>query len=217
MKRTLVAILVLGLLGGSLATVAEAKKKKPKKLVPAEQKYFLHWKGDGATPPGCTDIVYMDLQDTAGDAGCSDSTQVAQEVFDQTGQELVSTTYPATEGVPLTLDASRHLTGTIVLTGTVTANASAQLELSGTVGGADTVVATGETTTGNGALSNNPSGLIQLPGPGAVLPVDIALDTAFDKKLVTALTLKVTIRGVHRGGVDYERQPSHIIVPTFTK
>lgn len=44
MKRSLVAVVVVGLLAGSLVSVAEAKKKpKPKKLVAAEQKFFLHW------------------------------------------------------------------------------------------------------------------------------------------------------------------------------
>lgn len=216
MKRPIVAILVIGLLAGSLATVAEAKKKPRKKpLVASEEKFFLHWDGDGATPPGCSDNVYMNLKDTTGDPSCSTTTQVAQEALDATGQELVTTVYPATEGVPFVLDASRKLTGVIALSGTVTVNAKAQLELTGTVGGQSVTLASGETTTGNGALSNNPSGLGQLPGPSADLPVDLALDAAYDKATVSALTLTITIRGVHRGGVDYERTPSNIVVPTW--
>lgn len=216
MKRSIVAILVLGLLAGSLATVAEAKKKPKKKpLVAAEEKFFLHWDGDGATPPGCSENVYMNLQDTAGDPSCSDSTQVAQEAFAAAGEDLVTTVYPATEGVPLVLDATRKLTGQIALTGTVTANAKAQLELTGTVDGQSVTLASGETATGNGALSNNPSGLGQLPGPSAKLAVELPIDPAYNLKTVSGLTLTVTIRGVHRGGVDYERDPSNIVVPTW--
>jgi hypothetical protein len=218
MKRTIVTLVVLGLLAGSLASVAEAKKKpKPKKLVAAEQKFFLHWDSDGATPPGCTGAVYMSLEDKSGDSTCSTSTQAAQEAFFAAGieDEIVRYLFPAADGVPFTLDASRNLTGAMVLRGTYTYDAYVELKLIGEVDGQIVTLAEGETTKGQGALSNSVQGMVQLPGPHAEVPVDIAFDKAYDKKQVTKLDLQVTIRGHHRGGLDYELNPSHIIVPTW--
>jgi hypothetical protein len=219
MKRSVVTLVVLGLLVGSLASVAEAKKKKPKpkKLVAAEQKYFLHWDSDGATPPGCTGAVYMSLEDKSGDSTCSTTTQFAQEAFYATGSEdeIVRYLFPAADGLPLTLDATRNLKGSMVLRGTYTYDAYVELVLTGMVDGAAVKLAEGESGKGQGALSNSIQGTVQLPGPHAELPFDIAFDKAFDKKVVESLDLQVTIRGHHRGGLDYELNPSHIIVPTW--
>lgn len=227
MKRTVVTLVAVGLLAGSLAAPVEAKKKKKKKppapvatLVPGELKYFPHYPDDGAG--GCTATQYMDLQDTP-DTTCSTTAQVAQEVLAATGQELVAYTYPATEGVPFILDASRKLTGEITLRGTVSVQAKAQLVLSGTVGGADAVIAEGETAAGNGAASNSataPVGggpKVDLPGPAVTVPIELEIDKALDKLEVTALTLTITVRGVHRGHIDLDRNPTNIVVPIFTQ
>lgn len=218
MKRSLVAIIVVGLLAGSLVGLAEAKKKpKPKKPVAAEQKFFLHWDSDGATPEGCTGAVYMSLEDKTGDSTCSSTAQAAQEVFVAAGSEdeMVRYLFPAADGVPFTLDASRNLKGTMALRGTYTYDAYVELVLTGIVDGAVVKLAEGATGKGQGALSNSVMGLVQLPGPHAELPIDVAFDKAYDKKKVTKLDLQVTIRGHHRGGIDFELNPSHIVVPTW--
>ena len=222
MRRTTVALLVLALAVGALVAPAEAAKKKKKKAPPAvelvasESKFFLRWPDDGAG--GCTAATYMSIVEGEKGTTCSSTAQPAQEVLAATGQTLVSYSFPAKDGVPLTLDASRKLTGEMVLRGTVTVQGYAQLKLTGTVDGAEVTIAEGETAKANGALSNSAAAggaRHDLPGPAAVVPVDLAIDGAFDKKQVTGLTLSVTIRGVHRGGLDFDRTPSHIVVPTF--
>jgi hypothetical protein len=218
MKKSIVTILVLGLLAGSLVSAAEAKKKaKPKKkpLVPAEQTYYLHWDSDGATPEGCTGAVYMSLQDKEGDTTCSTSSQFAQEAFIAAGEDPISYLFPAADGVPFILDASRNLKGVITLRGTYTAEAYVHLVLSGEVNGTPVKLAEGDTGKGMGLASNSVQGAVQLPGPAAELPVDIAFDKAFDKKQVTKLDLQVIIRGHHRGGLDFEVNPSNLVVPTW--
>lgn len=219
MKRAIVVLVALGLLAGALTAPVEAKKKKKNPgtpvvtLVPAELKYFPHYAPDGATPEGCTGAQSMDLKDTV-DTTCSNSSQAAQEVYAAAGQELISYTYPATEGTPFILDASRKLTGEITLRGTISVNAKAQIQLVGTVAGAEAVIAEGESATGNGAVSNSAQG-VELPGPAVTVPIDIELDKALDKLEVTTLSLTITVRGVHRGHVDLDRNPTHIIVPIF--
>lgn len=217
MKRAVVVLVALGLLAGALVAPADAKKKKkktpPATMAPGELKYFLHYPDDGAG--GCTAATHMDLQDSP-DTGCSYTFQAAQEGFEAAGQDLLAYVYPATEGTPFILDASRKLTGEITFRGTVSYQTKAVISLTGTVNGADVTLAEGETAPGNGVASNTVQGQ-NLPGPAVTAPIELELDKALDKLEVTALTLTVTIRGVHRGGVDYERNPSHIIVPTFTK
>lgn len=217
MRRTVVSMLVIALAAGALVAPAEAAKKKKKKapaLIQSEVKYFLHWPSDGATPEGCAGVTNMSIEDTAGDTTCSYVFQVAQEALAAAGEDLLAYTYPAADGVPFILDASRKLTGEIVLRGTITANSYVQLSLTGTVDAAPATLAEGDTATANGALSNSAQGQ-QLPGPAAVIPVDLEIDSALDKKQVTALMLTVTIRGIHRGGVDYEVTPSNIIIPSW--
>jgi hypothetical protein len=221
MKRVVVVLVAMGLLAGALVAPADAKKKKKKPppaatLVPGELKYFLHYPADGATPEGCTAATHMDLKDSPGDTGCSYTFQAAQEAFSAAGQELLAYSFPATEGTPFILDASRKLTGEITLRGTVSLNTNAEITLSGTVGGNSVTLAEGETAAGNGALSNSAQGQ-NLPGPAVTVPVDLDIDKALDKLEVTTLMLTVTIRGVHRGGIDYERTPSHIVLPIFQK
>lgn len=221
MKRSIVILVALGLLAGALVAPADAKKKKkkpapPVTLTPVELKFYPHHAPDGATPEGCTGAYFMDLKGDTVDTTCSNSTQVAQEVYAAAGQSLISYTYPATEGVPFVLDASRKLTGEVTLRGTVSVNAKAHLTLSGTVGGSDVVIAEGETTTGNGAASNSVQG-VPLPGPAVTVPVELEIDKALDKAEVTGLTLVITVRGVHRGHIDLDRNPTHIVVPAFQK
>lgn len=219
MKRTVVVVVAIGLLAGALVAPADAKKKKKKPpvpavtLVPGELKYFLHYPDDGAG--GCTATTMMDLKDSP-DTGCSYTFQAAQEAFIASGQEILTNVYPATEGTPFILDASRKLGGEITLRGTVSYDTYAEIVLSGTVGGAEVVLAQGESAPANGAASGSVEGQ-ELPGPAVTVPLDLEIDKTLDKQEVTALTLSVTIRGVHRGGVDYERSPSHVIVPMFTQ
>lgn len=205
MKKTLIVALSLGLLGGALVAPVEAKKKAK----PSELKYFLHWEADGATPEGCTKTPHMDLKDTEGDSTCGYAFQVAQEALGAAGQDLLRYTYPATEGAPFVVDASRHLTGEIVLRGAVT-KSTVEIVLTGIVGGQTVTLAEGTTAEAIGAATNN-----GLPGQPAVALVDLEIDAAFDKAKVTGLTLGVTVRGVHRGGIDYEITPSHVVVPTW--
>ncbi len=218
MRRTLVTILVLGLVAGALALPADAKKKKKKQppLVASELKYFLHWEADGATPEGCTGPRYLSLEDKSGDTTCNFAFQPAQEVLAATGQNLLVYDYAARDGVPFVVDASRKITGQIVLRGTFTVQAYAELVLNATVGGAQKTLAEGRTPAGNGVASGPVQGQ-QLPGPAAMLPVELEIDKALDKLEVTALMLEVTVRGIHRGGIDYEVTPSHVIVPAFVR
>lgn len=217
MRKLVALALLAGLVFGSVGVAEAAKKKKKKKKAPvaSELKYFLHWDSDGATPEGCTGPVHMNLQDATGDSTCNYTFQPLQEAFIATGaQAPLVYTYPATEGVPFVVDASRKLKGEIVLRGTFTIQGKVDLVLNATIGGQQVKLAEGSTAAANGVLSSAVQGQ-QMPGPPAVLPVDLEINKAADKQQVTALSLDVVVRGLHRGGIDYEATPSHVIVPAF--
>lgn len=116
MKKVLVAVLVGGLVAGALVAPAAAKKKKkPKAPVPAELTYFLHWDDDGAG--GCAGAKHMNLEDTEDPGhGCGPTQQPAQEAYIATGaQPKIEAAWPASVGTPFVLDASRKITGEIVV------------------------------------------------------------------------------------------------------
>ncbi len=115
MKKTLIAGLILGLVAGSLYAPAAAgkkkKKKKPPALVQVDQKMFLGAAGACGTVERSLSIT--DGQDLecwyvrAGliyDAGEGQPAPAGAEPWAE---------WPAADGVPLLLDATKHITGEI--------------------------------------------------------------------------------------------------------
>lgn len=207
MRRTLAVALAIGLLAGALIGPAEAaKKKKKKKLVPTEAQFFIHWDDDGAG--GCDGMQHMSLEDTEGDTGCSYVFQPAQEVFVATGAaDPLSNVWPASNGVPLVLDASKPITGEFSMRGNLAINASVEWVLSGMTGSGNVEIASGQTETYN-------SGPTGVTGP-VPLTIEADADKKFHKKKFTSLELTTTVRGVASGYVSRENPGSFIVVPSF--
>lgn len=205
MKRAIAVALSLGLLAGAFAMPAEAKKKK-KKAVPVETKFFMHWDDDGAG--GCEGMVHMSTEDTAGDTGCSYVFQPAQEIFIATGaSEPLSNAYPASDGVPLTLDASKKLTGEFAMRGNFAVEATVEWVLEGQTGDDFVEIASGTTEAFN-------SGPTAVTGP-VILTVEGDIDPKLDKKVFSSLNLTTTIRGVASAYVGREDPGSFISIPSF--
>lgn len=102
MKRYLALFLVLALSAAVFAPTAQARKKKKKKSkpVPVEVVYYINW-GDEA--------CILQTEAVASEEACADPFAGA------TGSTLGHGPWamPATEGLPLTLDASKPITGVI--------------------------------------------------------------------------------------------------------
>lgn len=139
MKKLLVTALVGGLIAGSLvapAAAAKKKKPKPKPLVPAELTYFLHWDDDGSG--GCGGARHMNLQDTEDPGhGCGPTQQPLQEAYIASGaQPKIEYAWPTSEGTPFILDATRKVTGEIVIQTDIAAPlAAVEVTLTGQTGG----------------------------------------------------------------------------------
>jgi hypothetical protein len=211
MRKAIITALVLGLLAGSMALPAEAKKKKKKKppvvaLAPTELKFFLHWDDDGAG--GCTGAQYMDLTDKEGDTGCSFTFQPAQEAFIASGaQDPLAYVWPATEGVPFTLDASRKIVIEWAMRANFAVNASVEVKIEGTAGGELKEIAAGQSSTFNAALTGQ-------TGPVA-LKLELDPNADLDKLTFDTLQLTSTIRGVCSCYEGRENPGSFLVMPAF--
>jgi hypothetical protein len=200
-----VAIFVLaGVLAFGLLGPAAAKKKKPKKppaLAPVEVQFFLRADTDcpeaylSTTAGSEDDWCYYGLNDT----------------FNETGPEAVSGDpvdhYVAVDGVPLTLDPTRKVTGSLTISGwagTGVGNAELDVALLATIGGEEKTL---------GTFAESYSGE---PNTNHVAAFEIEIDPALAGAVVESLTLDVHSHGmtVFGRGAEHNGQ-SWIKVPAL--
>lgn len=113
MRRNVVALLVVGLVVGALAPAQAAKKKKPKPKAPVavDVTYNVGW--DGAT---CVLSTSADLASPDNSCGDPFAGSTTGEVATAAGQsDGVPVTIAAIDGVPLTLDAAKKISGKLVM------------------------------------------------------------------------------------------------------
>lgn len=108
MRRFLVLVLVVGLLGGSLATSVQAKKKR-KKPAQVEVTYWF-----ANTSGGCAAEAYtLVLTEATEGSNCGSLLAGLPWAVAETAGVASPITYYAAEGVPFVLDATNKITGTI--------------------------------------------------------------------------------------------------------
>lgn len=231
MKRFLAVVLAGALVAGFVgATPAIGKKKKPKKkLVPVEAKYFLR------DSDGCdTGVGQLSLQDGE-DTGCwyvdNGAVNDAYIAGDLLTREDLEQTFVAADGVPFTLDATKHVTGEIYtaggncVVGTYTGpggpitppcspaqlkggNVTLEVVVQGTTGGTETVL---------GTFTEE---FTVKPGdPTHKSAVDITLESALNKLNFETLEVAAFIHGnsVGNGIIELDDPASFINVPTLVK
>ena len=103
MKRSIVVLLVVALAFGALAP-AQAKKKKKKKPVPVDLTYNVGWQDET-----CVLSVTTDLANEDGSCGDPFAGSTTGPIAG-TGEPILVT---AVDGLPLTLDGSKPITGTL--------------------------------------------------------------------------------------------------------
>ena len=215
MKRTLILLLIVGLVGGSIVGPAAAKKKKKKpKQTPVT--YLLRRDGcnTDADNPHLSVVDGPDAACVWSDAG------LLWDVYSGAGLLDPSEVYPATDGVPFVLDATKPLTGEITLygpqcvagpacaPGPISAgNAVFTMDVIGEVGGEEKVLGTFEDQ------------FTAVPGETHTSSVSIEIDPALDKLAFDALRIEVYHGGqaYGPGGIEYDDPASFIVVPTWAK
>jgi hypothetical protein len=125
MRKLITLFLVLGLIAGLQLAPAEAKKKKKKAPVPVQvdQKFFLRSTGCTAAD---TNSDYLSVEDADEAVQCFyTGAGIRNEVGGQTGtvgaagnnavsgRDVATRYWDATDGIPLVLDASKPITGSI--------------------------------------------------------------------------------------------------------
>jgi hypothetical protein len=200
-KKLLALGLMAGLVVGSLGVAEAAKRRKIVKFIPTEQSFFLRWDGTADT---CGE-AYLSIEDGEDlGNGCEAVAQPAQEVLIATEQGITRD-WPARDGVPFLLNATKPITGTINIFQAVSVGGSLEIVLSGTTGGELVEIGT--------ATADVPT------TPMDITPVEFEVTPAaeLNKKKFTSFNLNTTQRGVAVSYIEMEDPTSSLVLPTYKK
>lgn len=218
--RKLITLALVGLLAFCLIGPATAKKKKPRKpttpvVVQVDQKFYL--RRDACATDA--DNPRLSLEDGE-DGACSwDDAGALHEVYRESGLIDPTNVFPAENGMPLTLDASKHITGELTLyhaptcivagacapTGMNAGQAHFTARVVATIAGEDKelgVVDEQFTTT---------------PGEPHLVKVDLAIDPSLNGVAIEGLRLEAFHGGeaTGPGGISYDDPASFLTVPAL--
>ena len=200
-KKLLALALMAGLVAGSLGSAEAAKRRKIVKWIPQEKAFFLRWDGTADT---CGE-PYLSIEDGEDlGNGCEAIAQPAQELLIATDQGITRD-WPARDGVPFILNATKPITGTINIFQAVSAGGSLEIVLSGTTGGELVEIGTAD---------------VEVPtSPMEVTPIEFEITPAaeLNKKNFSSLNLNTTQRGVAVSYIELEDPTSSFVIPTFKK
>lgn len=210
MKKLVVLGLVAGLVAGSLAAPAAAKKKKPKPPpapVSVDQKFFLRQDSTSCQ----TSHEFLSTTDGT-DLSCFYTDGGAMyEVVNQV-EPIVTASWAAEDGVPFVFDTAKKITGEITVAGgdvgagpTSLGQARFDLTILGEVGGElKEIGAVSETWT-------------TVPGDVHTIKLDVTIDPALAGQQVTAFEVQTTLRGASIGPhtIELDNPASFVVVPTL--
>lgn len=228
MRKPLIALVAIGLVAGAIAAPAQAKKKKPKPKpaapVQADQKYYLVNMNEGdCASEGM--LLMLDQVDVGGGCGSLFAGPVNTALI--TGTQGICTpdtpvqgpicgaiTHTAGEGLPVTLDATKKITGTIFVSsytgvsqnpaGLAAGAATFHMRLVGTVDGEEKELGTFSadyTVTPDKQLYE--------------VPFEIAIEGALDKAELSTLAVDLWNTGPAAVHGFYETNTSNIVLPIW--
>lgn len=224
MKRLIAVVVLGGLLGGIGFAPATAKKKpKPKrkpKIVAKDVNYYLRRADCG----GDDDAISLSIVDGPdGGSGCGSAFAGApNELLIQSGDSPSSYIWPAVDGIPLTLNTAKDVTGEITVQSfsgsptlpappyTSAGQATLVVNLTGTAAGESEPKAIG-------TASNT---YIVTPDTGSyTTEFTITPDKALEKAVFTELQLETYVRGATalHGFFELDDPASFITIPTWAK
>ncbi len=218
--KKIVTLAVTGVLAFALVAPADAKPKKPKKpktpvLAQVDQKMFLRGDGCDEAARAISVVDAVDLDNCAHLEGGVINEYVPDGTMGPLDQPSVET-WPAIDGVPLKLDASKHVTGEIYTQGV--------FPLVGAYAGLGagyvrfTVTLVGESGGEEKVIGEYVDAFTIKPGDSYhTTVVDIVPDAALNGAEFTSLLLKTKIGGESVGQVFYKTsEPSSFItIPTL--
>lgn len=230
MRKPLIALVAVGLVAGAIAAPAQAKKKKPKPKPPVsapvqmDQKYYLVNlnEGDCASEGMLLMLGQVDVGGGCGSlfAGPVNSALVAGTQGVCTpgtaaqGPICGTIRHTAGEGLPVTLDATKKIKGTIFVAsysgvsqnpaGLAVGAATFHMRLVGTVNGEEK-----ELGTFSADYTVTPDKQVY------EVPFEIALEGALDKAELTSLATDLWNTGPAAVHGFYETNTSNIVLPIW--
>jgi hypothetical protein len=224
-KKLLVLVLMGGLLFGLLGP-AEAKKRKKKPPVVAapvaiDQKFFLR-RSACDSDPASTSLSLQDGEDVAcwwQDAGVLyEAIETIFRPLVPEAADVVWQSFPAVDGLPLTLDTTKPVTGEMTVysgtciedpvcgpVGLTAGQATLKVVLLGTTGGTET------------ELGSFEESFLMTPGSTHTSKIEIALDPSLHQTALESFRLKVFHGGLSYGpgAIEYEDPASFLMMPSF--
>ncbi|HEX2240275.1 MAG TPA: hypothetical protein VHJ82_03935 [Actinomycetota bacterium] len=179
MRKVLIGLVALSL----VVATAPANAKKKTKLVPADVTYYNVGSGDA-----CGSLT---LTQSEGDGGCGNPFYGILEPADPGGG--VPMQHLAVDGLPLTLDTSKPITGSVTVQSYLLAGAPMDVDVVGVGQAVLTVVLTG-TTGGEEVTIGEFESAPYLVTPAEieyVVEVEIAPDEALNGKVFDSLTMSL--------------------------
>ena len=228
MRKPLIALVALGLVAGAVAAPAQAKKKKkpkPKPPVSApvqmDQKYYLVNTSGGCLPEDMH--LLLTPAEEGGSCGSRINGPVATALDEATGTPCAETpvdtvcawqTYTASEGLPVTLDGTKKITGTIIVR-----SGKGVAENPASLGAGPSTFNLALDATANGeavVLGTFSSEYTVTPDKDAYeVPFELTIDPALDKAEVTALSVRLWNTGASSNHGHYEVNTSNIVLPIW--
>lgn len=201
MRKAILVGLVAALVGGAVA-IAPAQAKKG----PVAVNFYLR----GAD---CTaEVLGLSVLDEEGDGTCGGLENGAVNGVSQAaGQPVVSQVWAAYDGMPLTLDASKPVTGNLYIVSWV-----------GPSAGPATLDAAVEATIGGKTVSIGTATVDYVVTPGLTaseVAFEIDVPDELNKKKITGLRMTTTSRGFApiQGYYEMEDPASFITIPAIGK
>lgn len=221
MKKTLIAGLVACLVGSTFvapALAARKKPKKPKKPVPVQldQKFFLR------DSDGCETSENLLSVTDGPDTGCwYADTGIAYDIVVGAGLLTaadLSQTWSAMDGVPLTLDASKPITGEVsTSSGTCLVDGGCSPAQLGFGQATLDVTVVADVDGEEKVLGTFSESFVVTPGASHTSAVEIPIDPSLDKAKATGLKVLTFLHGaaLGHGIIELETPASFITVPTW--
>lgn len=222
-RKLLATALALGVVVGSFGVAEAAKKKKKPKPVPApvqlDQKFFMRRDACEGAGADSTDNARLSLADGPDEGGnlCGWlESGVFNEILVAAGEAPTADVWPVADGLPLTLDATKAITGSITLVSSRLNAAPDQ----GVAAGQSTLVVDLVGTSGGEDVSIGTASVDYAVTPATstyTVDFEIKVEGALDKKVLDSITMTTTIRGPMAGHGLYEldNPPSTVTIPAW--
>lgn len=226
-------LLIGGLLVGALAPAQAKKKKKKPALVQVDEKLYLTSTGCAA---GTDNVDFLSITDTDVEIECNyTAAGIRYELGEQTGQTICAQdrcvvakradaerVWDAIDGIPITLDSSKPITGSIWTSGLACAVGGVPCSPAGIAIGEmiTDITVVGKIGDQEIKIGEQEETYQVVPGTVQEIKVNIPIDAALNGKTLDSIEVRTWQHGesVGHGVINMNGETSSFVsIPTFAK